>query len=403
MMDINDMLRGGGEDDVRNQFDQAWLKRRAALDEVHKVFRKWLSDDYDCDLLDIVLATRASHELDGITVWLLVVSGSGGCKTETVSALRETDVHIISTIASEGALLSASPKKGRAKTATGGLLRVIGGDGVLVVKDFTSILSMQSVTRAPMLAALREIFDGVWVRNVGSDGGQTLTWEGRITLIGACTTSWDEHHGVIATMGDRFALVRFDSSKHRDNSASQSIRNGGREPEMQKELAGAARAVIDGMSREPITMSTQELDTIISIADVVTFARTGVVTDYRGDVVDGHMPEAPTRFAKQLAQLYCGAVAIGHGREKAMALVKRCGHDTIPPSRLMVLLDVEANPGGNVAEIAKRLRKPFSSTKRCASALTVLGLLRAEDRTDGTAGFWLGQRLNTKGFAHLKD
>ena len=78
--------------------------------------------------------------------------------------------HIISPINGEAALLSGTPAKSRAKDASGGLLRKISGSGVLVVKDFTSILSMNRDTRALLLAALREIYDGHWSRNVGTDG-----------------------------------------------------------------------------------------------------------------------------------------------------------------------------------------------------------------------------------------
>jgi hypothetical protein len=38
-------------------------------------------------------------------------------------------------------------------------------------------------------------------------------------------------------------------------------------------------------------------------------ARTGVEPDYKGEVIDAHAPEMPTRFAKQLAQLVRGAHA----------------------------------------------------------------------------------------------
>ena len=55
-----------------------------------------------------------------------------------------------------------------------------------------------------MLAAVREIHDGRWERNVGTDGGKTLTWTGRIVIVGAVTTAWDTAHEVIAHMGDRF-------------------------------------------------------------------------------------------------------------------------------------------------------------------------------------------------------
>ena len=54
-----------------------------------------------------------------------------------------------------------------------------------------------------VLAALREIYDGRWERNVGIDGGQTLTWTGRIIVIGAVTTAWDSARSVVSSMGDR--------------------------------------------------------------------------------------------------------------------------------------------------------------------------------------------------------
>src|SRR5262249_32583222 len=42
--------------------------------------------------------------------------------------------------------------------------------------------------------------DGRWERNVGTDGGQSLTWVGRIAIVGAVTTAWDTHHSVVAAI-----------------------------------------------------------------------------------------------------------------------------------------------------------------------------------------------------------
>jgi len=111
------------------------------------------------------LAAAAAERLAGDPLWLLVISGPGNTKTETVQALSGAGAHVSSTISSEGALLSASPRKSRAKTATGGLLRKIGDRGILVIKDVTSILSADRNTRAGVLAALREVYDGRWQRN----------------------------------------------------------------------------------------------------------------------------------------------------------------------------------------------------------------------------------------------
>src|SRR5215469_14095234 len=101
---------------------------------------------------------------------------------------------VTSTIASEGALLSATA---RGTHATGGLLVRLGQRGVLVIKDMGTLLSMDIRARGVVFAALREIYDGRWERNVGIGGGRTLTWAGRIAVVGASTTAWDSAHSVI--------------------------------------------------------------------------------------------------------------------------------------------------------------------------------------------------------------
>jgi hypothetical protein len=177
------------------------------LDECHDVFARWLGDEYDLDVLDAVLCTLAVERLDGDPLWLLVISGPGAAKTETVQACAGAGAFVTSTISSDAALLSGSPRRDRAKDATGGLLRRIGDSGALVIKDVTSILSAQRDQRATVLAAMREVYDGYWERNLGVEGGRSLLWQGRIAVIGAVTTAWDTAHAVISTMGDRFMLV----------------------------------------------------------------------------------------------------------------------------------------------------------------------------------------------------
>ena len=88
------------------------------------------------------------------------MSGAGNAKTETVQAAGRGRALITSIITSEGALLSGTAAKERSKDANGGLLRKIGDRGVLVIKDVTSILSMNRDARGAVLAALREIYDG---------------------------------------------------------------------------------------------------------------------------------------------------------------------------------------------------------------------------------------------------
>jgi hypothetical protein len=352
-----------------------------SLDEAHTVFHRWLGADYDTDALDAMLAAAAVEKFDDGSdpVWLLIVSGPGAAKTETVQACDGIGAIITSAITGEAALLSATPKRDRAKTATGGLLRRIGDRGLLVVKDVTSLLSMNTDTRDRVLAAMREVFDGRWYREVGSDGGSTLEWKGRIVVIGAVTTAWDTHHAVLATMGDRFTLVRIDSTVARIQSGRRAVGNTGDETKMRAELAAAVGGVIAGMNKAPITVTDEETETLLKAADLVTLARTGVEYDRNGGVIDAHAPEMPTRFAKQLTQIVRGGVAIGMDRKDALRLAIRCARDSMPPLRLAIVDDLSAVKESTSTEVRKRLEKPRTTVDRQLQALHILGVCRLRE------------------------
>ena len=350
------------------------------LDQVRDVFRQWLGRDYDLDVIDAVLATAAAERLAGDPLWLLVISGPGNAKTETVQALSGTGAYVTSTITSEGALLSASPRRERRKNATGGLLRKIGDRGVLVIKDVTSILSADRNTRGVVLAALREIYDGRWERNVGSDGGQTLTWTGRIAIVGAVTTAWDASHAVMAVMGDRFVLIRSDSTTGRVAAGNKAIRNTGTETAMRAELAAAVGGIIGHIDCDgTYELRDDEINRLIRAADVVTYARTAVERDYRGDVIDAHAPEMPTRFAKQLAQMVRGGLALGMNRAAAMRLALRCARDSAPPLRTEILLDLASHPRSRAIDVSHNVTRPLRTVRRELEALHMLRLLRCDE------------------------
>jgi hypothetical protein len=355
---------------------------QCSLGEAHAVFRKWLGEEYDLDALDATLAAAAAERLKGDPVWLLIVGGPGAAKTETVQALSGAGAHVTSTIASEGALLSATSHRERTRTATGGLLRKIGDRGVLVIKDVTSILSADRNVRASVLAAIREIYDGRWERNVGVDGGKTLTWLGRIVIVGAVTTAWDAAHSVVAAMGDRFVLIRINSKTGRGRSGMRAIRNTGSEVQMREELAAAVGGLVTHACTDDVPVVETEIEHLVKAADIVTMARTAVERDYQGEIIDAHAPEMPTRFAKQLTQVVRGGVAIGMTREEAMRLAIRCARDSIPPLRLEILLDVALHPGSRPGDVRRRVGRPWRTTKRELEALTMLGLLRCDEENE---------------------
>src|SRR5262249_24761278 len=144
-----------------------------------------------------------------------------------------------------------------------------------------TILSMHHDARSAIIAALREIHDGKWSRNLGTDGGKTLSWAGRLIVVGAVTTAWDRHHAVISAMGDRFVLLRLDSSDAdaREAAGRQSLANLRKEEEMRRELAEAMGGVIAGATT-PRALTDDEQDVLLAVAQFVTLARTAVEWDF---------------------------------------------------------------------------------------------------------------------------
>jgi len=171
------------------------------ITQVEAIYAKWLHDGDTVTTRAVHAAYVANMVLAGDPVWIMLVGGSGTGKTERLAPLAVMPpVVLASAISGEAALLSATPRRDRAEQATGGLLRRVGDKGVLILKDFTTVLEMDRTDRGKVLAALREIYDGRWDRDVGTDGGQTLTWTGKCGFLAGparetpCQICWGHLH-----------------------------------------------------------------------------------------------------------------------------------------------------------------------------------------------------------------
>ena len=160
----------------------------------------------------------------------------------------------------------------------------------------------------------------------------------------------------------------------------------GDEARMRAELSAAVAGVIAGMNTTPVTITSAETETLLKAADLVTRARTSVVTDYRGDVIDAHAPEMPTRFAKQLTQILRGGVAIGMDRADALRLAIRCARDSMPPLRLAIIDHLKVWTGNTTQEVRKGIDKPRLTVDRQLQALHSLGVLTCSERPYGPEG-----------------
>lgn len=364
------------------------------LHELHKVFKKWLGDTVDVQLVNTVLAAMAGNRMKREPIWLMVIATSGAGKTlllNSLTGLKHPDVHDISTIHSEGALLSAGKprdKKDEA-AASGGILREIDRHGVMVIKDFTTILSMSDRGNRPMvLAALREIHDGKWVRSVGVEGGRKIRWEGHVGIIAACTQVWDDHHAAIAAMGDRFIVIRMQSASD-EEAALKAVENSDKKPQaniMNFELREAVNALLQPIG---VSIRSKPLPEIVKITlgraiTIAMRARTPVKRDPRGYVCgDIPDPESPNRMMNELCELIQGALAIGIELEDAFDIAMRCVRDSIPRTRMACIKYLVEHESFTAKEMSDRLEMNWGTVNRSLQDLVEAKLIRAEKHKEG--------------------
>lgn len=358
------------------------------LERTVDTFRRWLHMP-DPGALLAALGTVAANRLDGDPVWTLLVGPPGGGKSEILNAVsRLPDAHSCATL-TEASLLSGTPKKERAEDAKGGLLRTIGDFGIVIAKDFGSVLSMNRDARALVLAALREIYDGAWTRHVGTDGGRTLHWSGKVGLLGGVTPTIDRHHAVMGAMGERFVLYRLPPVDAREQ-ARRAFEHAGNEKTMRAELAAAVGALFARDLTQPRAADDEETDRLLTLSTLVVRCRSAVERDgYSRDIELVPEAEAPTRLTIVLARLLDGLDAIGTDRDTAWSVVTKAALDSVPALRLAIL-DVlhEAVMPTETGEIGVRLGYPTTTAKRALEDLEAHRLVLRERQGQGKADRW---------------
>jgi hypothetical protein len=390
--DAADHMREGGADGVRARLDQDIGKgngHNRAIDHTLAVFERWLLlKDYTPVLA--MLGTIAANYLDGDAIWLGLIGPPSSAKTEILNSTSMLPrVEPMATLTVAG-LLSGTPKKQQHTGAKGGLLRQIGDFGILVLKDFGSVLSMHTETRAEVLAALREIYDGAWTRHLGTDGGRTLSWKGKVGLIFAATGVIDSYYAVIGAMGDRFLFSRLAPTpgQKQFNRALQHI--GGKTKQMREELAKAVAQLFAGRKAEPQPISDDEAKRIGDAICLVVRLRGAVARDrHSRDIEAIYGAEGTARIGLSLERLLAGLDTLGVERETAMKVVLSVALDSVPPLRRAAYECVDKYRNVETTDVAIALGLPTNTARRILEELAAYGLIERHKLSEGKAHQWV--------------
>jgi hypothetical protein len=342
------------------------------------------------------MATYIANRLDADPIWLIVIAPPSNTKTEL---LRSFDGHKNAFFLSNLTPATLVSGKKTKKNPEPSLLPKL-NDKLVVLKDFTTILSMRSESKQEVLAQFREIYDGQYSKSFGT--GKTFNWKGRIGLVAACTPVYDCHYVVIGSMGERFILYRTDSMNG-EKMGLQAQRIVGQENKMRAEIKLAVHSFIDQFeSLENVHFDKNEdVDSmIISLACFCAYARCPVERDrYSQSIKYDPLPEGTPRLVKQFMQIGMG-LALANGQnsidEQIYKTIKKIGKDLIPAQRLKVLKQLwnerafEDVGWEKTKEVATAVNMPTATARLTLEDLMVVGALNRDivDKESSGAYAW---------------
>jgi hypothetical protein len=333
---------------------------------LNSAMTKWFYKP-DLQAIRIALGTIKAHYLNiGDPAWLFVVAPPGTGKTtmSIVSASGLSEVVALGDI-TENTFLS-----GFYGQREPGLLEKLGyttqlgdtytteGSGILLAKDFTTVLTMRREKRGVILSQLREIHDGEFKRSFGT--GVTKIFRGRVSVVAAVTPVLDRHYSIFSVLGERFLQVRW----HRPDSAEAgewAIQQQGKEAVIQREVRDAITQLFKDSTAHAPELPRPMQRRLASFAEVMALARTHVFRSSYGSREIEYVPEpeANTRISKGLAAVAKGIAALNQRVEVAEPDIQdalRVSLDCLPENRRRLLLAVLKGDDPALVPIPRTIR-----------------------------------------------
>lgn len=299
--------------------------------EMVKAFGKWLHMKTE-DPLAILFGSCFANRLEGDPLWLFLVAPPGGMKSELLMALSGSpEIYSTSSLTPHALVSGASWVGGEDPS----LIPKLDGK-ILVIKDFTTTLSMNAMARDEIFGQLRDCYDGKFEKQFGN--GIVRRYKSTFGILAGVTPSIDAFTSLNMGLGERFLKFRLEGNiEHLDEEERimRAIGNINREVAMRDELQDASARFLAN-EREELPEFPAPLRKRMVRLSMLAARMRGVVNRDRynsGLLASKASYEIGTRLGKQLSKMAIG-ISVYFGEKtvsaRSMKLVTKIALDTTP-------------------------------------------------------------------------
>jgi hypothetical protein len=347
-----------------------------SCEDVYKVFQKHLHIP-DTALLDVIFGTVLANRLPGDPLWMFIVAPPGATKTEPLLAFTGANcIEILSTLTPHTLISGTNFGAGGDPSLIPKLDKL-----VLIIKDFTTILTLPEQERDEIFGILRDAYDGECSKPFGN--GIFRKYKSKFGIIAAVTPIIELFTEDHAALGERFLRWRNYVPKGlaaRRVYIQKAIDNVGKEIEMRAELVEIAHKTIHADYTDLTPSVPDEIqDRIICLAQLVAILRGTVNREkYTKEVTFKPFIELGTRLSKQLYKLALGVGMFhqckecGDNEYDIVVSVARCS----VPHRLLEALSYvysQGETGATTMDVVKDVGLPVSTCQMLMENLCLLG------------------------------
>lgn len=349
------------------------------LDEVLKTVNKWLYIEKPEDI-KIILACALDRRIKGEPIWLFIIAPPGNTKTEIIRSFKEGDIFYQLSTLTPNSMISGYIKKDGNKVSD--LAPQLNGK-VLIIKDFTSILTLSKDKRDEIIGQLRDAYDGYISRKLGNIDNK-ITCTTKFGIIAGVTPVIDRHYRVMGQLGERFLKIRLNYDD--DKILEMAENNEGKEEQMREEISQTVMGFLTNLEiNENILFTETDLSKIKNLSKFIARLRTPIMVKFEGDELTVDIipqSEKPTRIYKQLKKLaiaLCNIEGKNSFDDDIYKMLLRSALDSVPQDRLLVIKGlIKETSSCSESILADKLRIPRINLQRIMWGLYKLGIVNRQ-------------------------